>query len=52
MMFLLLEIMLGKDSVYDRIPDLVGGLERWGLGGLASKRILASLQSRLHGKMR
>lgn len=52
MMFLLLEIMLGKESVYDRIPDLVEGLKRWGLGGLASKRILASLQGRLHGKMR
>jgi acetolactate synthase-1/2/3 large subunit len=49
--FMLLEIMLGRDSFYDGIPDLVKSAGRVGLDGLTSRFIRKFLARQYHGRI-
>jgi acetolactate synthase-1/2/3 large subunit len=51
-MWILLEIMLGKTTYLDKIPDWVEKLEPWRLSGLVSPLILKNLASRMHSQMK
>lgn len=51
MMFMMMEVMLGKETYYDRIPDWVRRLEAVGLEGVATKAMLRYMDRMLHGEM-
>jgi acetolactate synthase-1/2/3 large subunit len=50
--FMLLEIMLGHDSFYDRIPDVIRRAERVGLGRLTSRLMRRYMARKFRSKMR
>lgn len=52
MMFMLMEVMLGKETYFDRVPDWMRGLQSIGLDGQASKVMLRYLDRMLHGHMK
>jgi acetolactate synthase I/II/III large subunit len=51
MTFMLMEVMLGKQTYYDRIPQWMRRLRTIGLDGLASKAMLRYLDRNLHKEM-
>jgi len=51
MTFMLMEVMLGKSTYYDRIPDWMRKLESFGMDGLATKAMLGYLDRMLHKEM-
>jgi len=51
-MWILLEIMLGKTTYLDKLPDLVQKLDSWRLSGLVSPLLLKNLESRMHSRMK
>jgi acetolactate synthase-1/2/3 large subunit len=51
MMFMMMEVMLGKETYYDRIPDWMRKLRPLGLEGVASKAMLRYMDRMLHGEM-
>jgi acetolactate synthase-1/2/3 large subunit len=52
MTFMLMEVMLGKSTYYDRIPDWMRRLQPLGLDGPANKAMLSYLDRQLHREMR
>lgn len=51
MMFMLMEVMLGKETYYDRIPEWMRRLNGVGLEGAATKVMLSYLDRMLHSEM-
>ncbi|MDD2695379.1 MAG: thiamine pyrophosphate-binding protein [Anaerolineales bacterium] len=52
MMFMLMEVMLGKETFYDRIPEVVARLGRAGLDGVATRAMIKYLEAGLHREMK
>ncbi|MDD5466915.1 MAG: thiamine pyrophosphate-binding protein [Anaerolineales bacterium] len=52
MMFMLMEVMLGKETFYDRIPEVVARLGRAGLDGVATRAMIKYLEAGLHKEMK
>ncbi len=50
--FMLLEIMLGHDSFYDRIPEIVRKADRMGLGSMASRLMRRYMAQQFHRKLK
>lgn len=50
--FMLLEIMLGHDSFYDRIPEIVRKADRMGLGSLTSRLMRRYMAQQFHKKLK
>jgi acetolactate synthase-1/2/3 large subunit len=50
--FMLLEIMLGHESFYDRIPEIVQKADRMGLGNLTSRLMRRYMAQQLHKKIK
>lgn len=51
-MFMLMEVMLGKQTPLDRVPEVMGKLREVGLDRAASRAMRTYLEARLHRKMR
>jgi acetolactate synthase-1/2/3 large subunit len=51
-LFMLLEMMLGQETVYDKIPDIVRKFERLHLDGMISKLMLKYVDRMLHRAMK
>jgi acetolactate synthase-1/2/3 large subunit len=51
MTFMMMEVMLGKSTYYDRIPDWMRKLQSFGLEGAATKTMLSYLDRMLHREM-
>lgn len=52
MMFMLMEVMLGKETYFDRIPGWMQKLQNIGLNALATKTMLRYLDRMLHKDMK
>lgn len=52
MVFMLMEVMLGKETAYDRIPQMVDFFAKAGLDGLVTAPMVKYLEADLHKKMR
>jgi hypothetical protein len=52
MMFMLMEVMLGKETYFDRIPVWMQKLQNLGLDNLAAKTMLRYLDRMLHKDMK
>lgn len=52
MMFVLMETMLGKETFYDRIPEILRKLESWHLNDLLSSLMLKYVEAKLHRKVK
>lgn len=52
MMFMLMEVMLGKETYFDRIPGWMRRLSAVGLEGLASRAMVRYLDRKLHKDMK
>lgn len=50
--FMLMEVMLGKETYYDRIPQWMERLRSVGLEGLATKAMLKNVDRMLHREMK
>ncbi len=50
-MWMLMEIMLGKKTYYDKIPSLMKHLESWHLDDFLSSMMLKYLEKKMHKKM-
>jgi len=52
MTFMMMDVMLGKQSYYDRIPGWMRKLSSVGLEGTATKAMLSQLDRMLHSEMK
>jgi hypothetical protein len=52
MMFMLMEVMLGKQTYFDRVPTWMRNLKAIGLDGQATKVMLKYLDRMLHKQMK
>ncbi len=52
MMFILMETMLGKQTFYDRIPEILKKLESWHLDDLLSSLMLKYIEAKLHRRVK
>jgi thiamine pyrophosphate-dependent acetolactate synthase large subunit-like protein len=50
--FMLMEVMLGKETYLDRIPQWMKKLRAVGLEGLATRMMLQNLDHRLHNELK
>jgi hypothetical protein len=50
-MFMIMEVMLGKDTAYDRIPEWIRKLRAVGLDGLGTRAMLSYVDRMLHNEM-
>lgn len=51
-MWTLMEVMLGKKTYYDKLPQIVKKLETWHLSGLLKPLILKRMKSQMHKDMK
>jgi acetolactate synthase-1/2/3 large subunit len=51
MIWMMLEVLLGKKTYLDKIPDFVGRLERWHLDSAALSIMRKQIGSKIHKKM-
>jgi len=51
-MWTLMEVMLGKKTYYDKLPQIVGKLESWHLSGLIKPLILKHMEAQMHKDMK
>ena len=49
--FFMMEVMLGKQTYYDKLPDWIRRLRSVGLDGVATQAILRYVDRKIHGKM-
>jgi acetolactate synthase-1/2/3 large subunit len=52
MTYMIMEIMLGKESLYDKVPEIMRKLESWHLDDVAKSLIMRFLEAKLHRELR
>lgn len=51
MIWMLMEVLLGKKTYLDKIPYIIKRLKSWHLDGFLSSVMLKQIESKLHKKM-
>jgi len=51
MIWMLMEVLLGKKTYLDKIPHIMRRLNSWHLDGFLSSVMLKQIESKLHKKM-